>query len=107
MAKDEKNVARVVIKECDTYQIEQVMEKINSGMDCLGGWDAFVKPGMTVLLKVNLIGPKTSDTAAITHSEFVRAITRILKARSGIAPVEPLPGRHRQLKASWFRGWSR
>ncbi len=81
MAKDEKNVARVVIKECDTYQIEQVMEKINSGMDCLGGWDAFVKPGMTVLLKVNLIGPKTSDTAAITHSEFVRAITRILKAR--------------------------
>ncbi|NMB45176.1 MAG: DUF362 domain-containing protein [Firmicutes bacterium] len=74
-------MARVVIKECGTYQIEQVTEQLNAGMECLGGWDAFVKPGMTVLLKVNLIGPKSPDTAAVTHSEFVRAITRILKQR--------------------------
>jgi uncharacterized protein (DUF362 family)/Pyruvate/2-oxoacid:ferredoxin oxidoreductase delta subunit len=76
-----RDVAKVVIQECDTYQIKQVMKKINAGMDCLGGWEAFVKPGMTVLLKVNLISPKTPDTAAITHSEFVRAITRTLKQR--------------------------
>lgn len=34
---------------------------------------------MKVLLKVNLIGPKASDSAAITHSDFVRAIVQILK----------------------------
>ena len=55
------------------------MNKLNQGMEQLGGWDRYVKPNMKVLLKVNLIGPKNSESAAITHSEFVRALTRILK----------------------------
>lgn len=38
-------------------------------------------PGDKVLLKVNLIGSKSSDSAAVTHSEFVRAVARILKQR--------------------------
>jgi len=47
-------MSKVVINECENYNIENVMEKINSGIKLLGGWDAFVKPGMKVLLKVNL-----------------------------------------------------
>lgn len=74
-------MSTVVIKECGDYQLTQLMEKINAGMEELGGWEKFVRPGMKVLLKVNLIGPKTSDTASVTHSEFVRAVTRILKER--------------------------
>lgn len=35
-----------------------------------------------MLLKVNLIGPKTSETAAVTHAEFVRAMIRILKGKN-------------------------
>ncbi|MEQ8174990.1 MAG: DUF362 domain-containing protein, partial [Syntrophomonadaceae bacterium] len=54
---------------------------LNAGMDLLGGWDQFVKPGMVVLLKVNLIGPKRPETAAITHAELVRALTQILVQR--------------------------
>lgn len=72
-------MSKVVIQECGSYSINTVIEKLNSGMDLIGGWETFVKPGMTVLLKVNLIGPKSSDTAAVTHSEFVRAIIKILK----------------------------
>ncbi|WP_291635229.1 DUF362 domain-containing protein [Clostridium sp.] len=71
-------MSKVIIEECDSYNTNAVIEKLNSGMDLIGGWQAFVKPGMKVLLKVNLIGPKSSETAAITHSEFVRAITKIL-----------------------------
>jgi uncharacterized protein (DUF362 family)/NAD-dependent dihydropyrimidine dehydrogenase PreA subunit len=70
-----------VVKECDNYNLENVIEKINSGIDLLGGWDTFVKPGMKVLLKVNLIGPKLPESAAVTHCEFVRGITRILKQK--------------------------
>lgn len=55
------------------------MTKINDGIEKLGGWEKFVKPGDTVLLKANLIGPKSSDSAAVTHSEFIRSLTRILK----------------------------
>jgi uncharacterized protein (DUF362 family)/NAD-dependent dihydropyrimidine dehydrogenase PreA subunit len=72
-------VSKVIIQECASYNTNVVIEKINSGMDLIGGWESFVKPGMKVLLKVNLIGPKTSETASVTHSEFVRAITKILK----------------------------
>jgi uncharacterized protein (DUF362 family)/NAD-dependent dihydropyrimidine dehydrogenase PreA subunit len=74
-------MSKVIIQECKDYVLQDIMEKINDGIDKLGGWDLFVKPGDTVLLKANLIGPKASDTAAVTHSEFVRAITRILKER--------------------------
>ncbi|HML68124.1 MAG TPA: DUF362 domain-containing protein [Clostridia bacterium] len=69
---------RVIVQECKSYDLESVIEKINSAIDLLGGWSLFVKPHDRVLLKVNLIGPKTSETAAVTHSEFVRAMVRIL-----------------------------
>lgn len=72
-------MSKVVIKECTDYNVSTIMEKLNSGMELMGGWTSFVKPGMNVLLKVNLIGPKTSETASVTHSEFVRAITKTLK----------------------------
>lgn len=77
-------MVKVVINECIDYNIENVTNKINSGIELLGGWDSFIKPGMKVLLKVNLIGPKPPESAAVTHCEFVRALTRILKQKGCI-----------------------
>lgn len=74
-------MAKVVIQECREYESHSLMQKINGGIERLGGWDLFVHPGDKVLLKVNLIGPKPSESAAVTHSEFVRAMVRILKQR--------------------------
>ncbi len=71
-------MSKVIIQECKDYSVDDIIVKINNGMERLGGWDKFVKTGNVVLLKVNLIGPKSSDSAAVTHSEFVRALTRIL-----------------------------
>ncbi len=72
-------MSKVILQECDSYGTEQVVKKINDGIKMIGGWDQFVKPNDTVLLKVNLIGPKLPESAAITHCEFVRAMVRILK----------------------------
>lgn len=77
-------MSRVIIKNCTTYDPDLIKSRLESGMELLGGWESFVSPGMRVLLKVNLIGPKDSDTAAVTHSEFVRALTQILKERGCI-----------------------
>lgn len=71
--------SKVVIKECPTYELNQLTQVLNEGMDELGGWETFVKPGDRVLLKVNMIGPKSPDSAAVTHKELVRALTRVLK----------------------------
>lgn len=77
-------MSRVIIQECKDYIIEDIKMKINDGIEKLGGWDRFVKRGDTVLLKINLIGPKTADSAAVTHSEFVRALASILKSKGCI-----------------------
>ena len=74
-------MSRVVIKQCDDYRIETLTACLNSGMDELGGWSAFVKPGMQVLLKINLLGPKPPESAVVTHCELVRALARILKSK--------------------------
>jgi uncharacterized protein (DUF362 family)/NAD-dependent dihydropyrimidine dehydrogenase PreA subunit len=72
-------MSKVVIKDCADYQLSSLKTQMNAGIAALGGWESFVSPGMTVLLKVNLIGPKKPDTAAVTHAEFVRALTQLLK----------------------------
>lgn len=73
---------KVIIQECDNYEIDNLMAKINAAVELLGGWDKFVKPHDRVLLKVNMIGPKPADSAAVTHPEFVRTMVRILKAKN-------------------------
>lgn len=85
-------MTKVVIEECENYNLETVTEKINSGIEILGGWNSFIKPGMKVLLKINLIGPKPSESAAITHSEFVRALIRILKQKGCTVWIEDSAG---------------
>jgi uncharacterized protein (DUF362 family)/Pyruvate/2-oxoacid:ferredoxin oxidoreductase delta subunit len=72
-------LSKVVISDCNEYNLELLTRKLNAGIALLGGWEKYVSPGMKVLLKVNLIGPKAPETAAITHPEFVRALVRILK----------------------------
>jgi len=72
-------MSKVIIKECKGYNVDNLKKQINDAVNLLGGWGKFISPGMKVLLKVNLIGPKTSDTAAVTHAEFVRALAQILK----------------------------
>lgn len=74
-------MVKVILQECKSYNLAEVTNKINNGIKNLGGWEEFVKAGDKVLLKVNLIGPKTSDSASITHCEFTRAIVRILKEK--------------------------
>jgi uncharacterized protein (DUF362 family)/NAD-dependent dihydropyrimidine dehydrogenase PreA subunit len=74
-------MSKVVVQECGDYDIELMMGKINSGIEILGGWEKFIHTGMTILIKVNLIGPKPAESAAVTHCEFVRALTRILIGR--------------------------
>lgn len=80
-------MSKVIVQECSDYSIDNLTVKINTGIEKLGGWGKYIKAGDAVLLKINLIGPKTSESAAITHSEFVRALTRILKDKGCIVWV--------------------
>ena len=54
----------------------------------LGGMAAFVRPGLSVLIKPNLLGDRTPDRAMTTHPEVVRAAIRLVRAAGG----EPMVG---------------
>ncbi len=71
---------KVAILNCPSYDQAALAAALERGIALLGGWGAFIRPGMTVLLKVNLIGPKPPESAAVTHPEFVRSLVRILRA---------------------------
>jgi uncharacterized protein (DUF362 family)/Pyruvate/2-oxoacid:ferredoxin oxidoreductase delta subunit len=75
----EPKKTRVAVMQCTDYDTAALMEKIASGVALLGGFERFVRPGSTVLLKVNLIGPMPPESAAVTHPALVRAVIRLLK----------------------------
>ena len=77
-------IAQVIIKNCDSYNLELLKSQISAGMSLLGGWGKFISPGMKVLLKVNLIGPKSPESGAVTHAQFVRALTQLLQEQGCI-----------------------
>lgn len=76
-------MAQVSIQSCKDYEVEQIMACVEAGLRPIGGMQKFVLPGQSVLLKINLIGPKKSEKAATTHPEFVRAVGRLVSAAGG------------------------
>jgi len=80
--------------DCVEYNLPDIKNKINAGVELLGGWGRFVAAGMKVLLKVNLIGPKAPETAAITTRSLCGPLSKYSKAWDatcglGTAPAAP------------------
>lgn len=68
----------VAIMDCNRYDVDKIKNKINEGIQTLGGWEKYIKKNSTVLLKPNMIGPKKPETAATTHPTFLQAVISIL-----------------------------
>jgi len=58
----------------------------------IGGLDKFVKPGMRVLLKPNLISAKVPERAITTHPELVAAVAREVRKVGGNPVIGDSPG---------------
>lgn len=81
---NEKEVSKVALMQCNEYDLELIIKKINEGIEILGGWEKYIKPNSTVLLKPNMISPKKPETAITTHPVFLQAMIRILKSMNCI-----------------------
>ena len=68
----------VTIHRCNNYQAEEMRQAVTAAIADLGGWQTYLKPGETVLLKVNLVLSKGPDAAATTHPAFVAELARQL-----------------------------
>lgn len=57
----------------------------------MGGLEKYVRPGMRVLLKPNLLSAKAPERAITTHPEFVAAVGRAVKALGGKVSIGDSP----------------
>lgn len=71
---------KVALVGCKNYDVQLIKEKLESTIVALGGLDKFIRPGQTILLKVNLLMKRTPEEATTTHPAFVEALGKILLA---------------------------
>ena len=82
---------KVSICECKTYDSQEVREAILKTAEEAGGLD-WVKPGMKIAIKVNLIAAKSPESGAVTHYSMVTELARILVERGAKVIVGDSPG---------------
>src|SRR5512139_2266836 len=82
----------VSIVGCDGYETAAVDAAVRESLDHLGGMSRFVRPGMRVLLKPNLLAPRAPAEATTTHPAIVAAVARLVQEAGGVATLADSPG---------------
>jgi uncharacterized protein (DUF362 family)/NAD-dependent dihydropyrimidine dehydrogenase PreA subunit len=77
----------VSIVHCQDYEERHVRESLKTCLHHVGGMDAYVKPGDTVLIKVNLLSPKSPEKAVTTHPALVKAVLEAVLECGGVPQV--------------------
>ena len=85
-------MSKVSIVRCADYDSQRVLGAVKRAVDLIGGIASFVKPGMKVLVKPNLLSARAPEEAVDTHPEVVRAAARLVKEAGGIPAVGDSPG---------------
>ena len=85
-------MSKVAIVRCGDYEQAAVFDAVKRAVDLVGGIEAFVKPGMKVLLKPNLLSSRPPEDAVDTHPEVVRAVVRLVKSAGGVPMIGDSPG---------------
>jgi uncharacterized protein (DUF362 family)/Pyruvate/2-oxoacid:ferredoxin oxidoreductase delta subunit len=85
-------MTRVSIVKCADYDRARVEEAVKRAVDLVGGMASFVKPGMKVLIKPNLLSERKPDDGVDTHPEVVRAVVKLVKAEGAIPVIGDSPG---------------
>ena len=85
-------MARVALVRCESYNTDKVFDAVKRSVDLVGGIEAFVRPGMKVLLKPNLLSARFPEDAVDTHPEVVRAVVRLVKDAGAVPFIGDSPG---------------
>lgn len=77
---------------CMDYDTGRVYDAVRKAVGLVGGMEGFVKPGMKVLIKPNLLSARAPEDAVCTHPEAARAVVRLVKEAGGIPMIGDSPG---------------
>jgi uncharacterized protein (DUF362 family)/Pyruvate/2-oxoacid:ferredoxin oxidoreductase delta subunit len=76
---------------CDTYEIPAVHHAVTAVLAPLGGMNAFVRPGMRVLLKPNLLSAAGLEKAVTTHPAFMQVVAELVQDAGGTVLIGDSP----------------
>lgn len=81
----------VAVVRCKTYNVETVKPALEEAVNAVNGLD-FVKSGMKIIIKPNLVSFKKPDAAATTHPALLEALVEMLLARGADVTIGDSPG---------------
>ncbi len=81
----------ISIVPCTDYSPEACEQALKDALAPIGGLE-WIKPGMTVGIKANLITMMKPDSAATTHPALLCALVKLIGARGATAVVGDSPG---------------
>lgn len=81
----------VAVVRCKTYDVETVKPALEEALNAVNALD-FVKPGMKIIIKPNLVSFKKPDAAATTHPALLEALVEMLLARGADVTIGDSPG---------------
>lgn len=81
----------VAVVRCKTYDVEAVKPAPEEAVNAVNGLD-FVKSGMKIIIKPNLVSFKKPDAAATTHPALLEALVEMLLARGADVTIGDSPG---------------
>lgn len=71
--------SKVALVKCDTYDCEQVIDAIETGVRLIGGISNFIKEGERILIKPNVLIGTDPEKCVCTHPSVFRAVVVVLK----------------------------
>ena len=75
----------VALAACRSYEDTEVESALRLALEEIDGLD-FVKPGMRIAVKTNLVTAMKPETAATVHPSVICALTRVLR-ELGAEPI--------------------
>jgi len=90
---------------CESYELDLARRAVNEALAPLGGIGRFVRPGMKVLLKPNLLAAADLERAITTHPALVQAVVELVKKAGGTVLIGDSPGGPvKQSPSVWRKG---
>jgi uncharacterized protein (DUF362 family)/Pyruvate/2-oxoacid:ferredoxin oxidoreductase delta subunit len=85
-------VKRATVKRIDTYETEELKKVIYEALDDIGGVGKYIKKGMKIALKPNLVMKKPPEFGITTNPAVVKAVGEIIREQGAQAILVESPG---------------
>ncbi|MBQ8897029.1 MAG: DUF362 domain-containing protein [Clostridia bacterium] len=81
----------VAVVPCPTYEAHRVRAALKEALEAIGGL-GWVRPGMKIAIKPNLVSAMKPDTAAVTHPTVISELTEMLTDLGAEVVIGDSPG---------------